>query len=393
MTEGEIREALRRAAPVDAAVRERSRSVISAAFASGARAHRRSSWLPVAIATALLALTGVGVATARSPDAGVSRWVRDLLGVGQTAAKPALMRIPGHGRVLAAAGTSMWIVAADGAKRRLGIYSGASWSPRGRFLIAWRGGSLSAIDPRGDVRWSLPRRAAITSARWSPVDGYRIAYVAEDALRIVNGHGRARRDVAPSWRPDAGHVVAYVDGRHRVAVVAVDARRRLWRTAPVGGVVDLDWSPDGRRLSVLTDRRLLLFDRAGRRRSARAVPAELSARAADWAPGGERMAVVGDHRASGRSGVLLIDSERAPLPTPALSGPGRLGSPVWSPDGRRLLVSWPHADQWLFLTAGRGRSAAVADMTSQFPAGRRRRAFPDAVEWCCRVARPSVARP
>jgi hypothetical protein len=56
---------------------------------------------------------------------------------------------------------------------------------------------------------------------------------------------------------------------------------------------------------------------------------------------------------------------------------------AWSPSGRRLLVPWPEADQWLFLSTDGGRIAAVANIRRQFAAGPRRSAFPDAVEWCC----------
>ena len=59
------------------------------------------------------------------------------------------------------------------------------------------------------------------------------------------------------------------------------------------------------------------------------------------------------------------------------TGPGRFGAVAWSPTGRRVLVPWPPADQWLFLSGDDGRAAAVANITRQFgPAA--------SVEWCCR---------
>ena len=45
---------------------------------------------------------------------------------------------------------------ADGAKRRLGDYAGAAWSPNGLFVVAWQGRELTALTPGGEVRWSLP---------------------------------------------------------------------------------------------------------------------------------------------------------------------------------------------------------------------------------------------
>jgi hypothetical protein len=57
---------------------------------------------------------------------------------------------------------------------------------------------------------------------------------------------------------------------------------------------------------------------------------------------------------------------------------------AFSPDGRRLLVPWPEADQWLFVSPARaGHVGAVANIRRQFAPGRRSGPFPDAVEWCC----------
>ena len=90
-------------------------------------------------------------------------------------------------------------------------------------MIAWQGRELTALEPGGQVRWSLSAPAPVTVARWGPVDGFRIAYVAGAALRIVNGDGTGDRrqariapGVAPAWRPDDAHVLAFVDGRARV---------------------------------------------------------------------------------------------------------------------------------------------------------------------------------
>ena len=65
------------------------------------------------------------------------------------------------------------------------------------------------------------------------------------------------------------------------------------------------------------------------------------------------------------------------------TGSGRFGTVAWSPSGRRLLVPWPAADQWLFLDVDGGRATAVANIARQFARGPARQAFPDAVEWCC----------
>src|SRR5215207_5821848 len=161
--------------------------------------------------------------------------------------------------------------------------SSAACSPHGRFVLAWRGRELAALERDGDRRWSLAAPAPIAVARWAPVDGYRVAYVAGAELRIANGdgtgdysYGPARAGVAPAWRPDASHVLAYVDRRGAVNVAAVDRQRTLWRSGPVAGVVALAWTGDGDRLVVVTRRRLLLLGPAGQRLAGRAAPAGMT---------------------------------------------------------------------------------------------------------------------
>ena len=58
-------------------------------------------------------------------------------------------------------------------------------------------------------------------------------------------------------------------------------------------------------------------------------------------------------------------------------------SPAWSPDGRRLLVPWPGADQWLYLRPSGEGLTAVARIAAQFAPGTGGPAFADAVSWCC----------
>jgi hypothetical protein len=88
-------------------------------------------------------------------------------------------------------------------------------------------------------------------------------------------------------------------------------------------------------------------------------------------------------RRAGRSEIVLADRAARFSARPLFTGPGRFGRVAWSPGGRRLLVPWPDADQWLFLSADGGRVAAVANIARQFAGGPRGGAFPATVEWCC----------
>jgi WD40 repeat protein len=382
--ERRLREELRQA-PIDDGARARALGVVRAAFLEVEPARRRRSWAPVAaVATCVLALVAIGV-TVTEPGDAVARWVREVLGAGRDDARPALVRVPGGGRLLVTGKSGAWVVSADGSRRRLGDYAGASWSPHGRFVVAWRGGELLALEPNGRVRWSLARRGRIAVARWSRGLGYRIAYVAGGSLRVVGGDGvgdrryAAAAAIAPAWRPDGRHVLAYVDRRDHVRVVAVDSGRELWRSRQMGRASELAWSPDGRRLLVATANGWRILGADGlvlTSSSQRGFPTGDVA----WSPDGRRFALV---RQAGDSGdVMLVNpGGRSRV---LFSGPGRFGPVAFSPDGRRLLVPWPEADQWLFVSPARGgHVGAVANIGRQFARSGRRGPFPDAVEWCC----------
>jgi WD40 repeat protein len=378
-----LREELK-GAPIDDGARARALGVVRAAFLEVEPARRPRRWAPaLAVAGCVLALAVFGVAATEPGDA-VARWVKDVLGVGRDA-KPALVRVPGGGRLLVSAPGSAWVVAADGSRRRLGGYAGASWSPHGRFVVAWRGGELRALEPDGSVRWSLSRPGRIATARWSRGLGYRIAYVSAGTLRVVAGDGTGDHRqgpaaaVAPAWRPDGAHVLAYVDRRDHVRVVDVDSGRQLWRSAQVRGPIELAWSPDGRRLLVATASGWRVFGADGLLLGRRS---EFGVSDVAWAPGGRRIAVV--LSSSDGSDVVLTDPAGRRRPRELFSGPGRFGQLAFSPDGRRLLVPWPDADQWLFVSPTRGgHVGAVANIGRQFARGARSGPFPDAVEWCC----------
>jgi hypothetical protein len=396
MNERKLRDGLRDAARVDDDARERAWRVVQAAYAEYEPRRRRSvrprrRLVALAVAAALLPVGAAGAAAASAPNSAVGEWVRGVLGVGERDAAPALVHVPGGGRLLVQGGDGAWVVFADGAKRRLGGYAGAAWSPRGRFVIAWQGSELTALDPGGRVRWSLARAGRVDLARWSPVDGFRIAYLVDDELRIVNGDGTgdrrystARHAVAPAWRPDDAHVLAYVDARDRVNVAAVDTRRRLWRSAPLRGPVALTWSPDGSRLLVTTRGRVLLFGRSGQRLASRAMPAGSAVQNAQWAPRGSDVAIIRRSEEADRSEVLLLQGTRALGGRVLFTGPGRFGALAWAPEGDRLLIGWPAADQWLFLRPrGDGRLTAVANIARQFTPGATSPPFPGTVQWCC----------
>jgi hypothetical protein len=185
------------------------------------------------------------------------------------------------------------------------------------------------------VRWTLARRAPRFPAWTGTRTDTRIAYLSGGRLRIVAGDGTGDHavgpaaPVAPAWRPGPGRVLAYSNGRRLVLYDAASGSV-LRRVAPAPR--EIAWSPDGR---------LLRGDTAGIRVS-----------------GGQSQAVLDDR-------VVF-------------RGTGVFAQVVRSPDGRWVLVTWPTADQWVFVrTSGRRRIVGESRISAQF-AG-----FPRVAGWCC----------
>ena len=313
------------------------------------RVRRRGRVLALALAVALLA---AAVAVAAEPP----RWVRHALGDGVASAPRVQASLGGlpPGRMLVSSSQGTWIVRGDGTRLRLGPWTGATWSPRGLFVAAWRGRELSAVAPDGRVAWTIiAALGPVHDAAWSP-DGYRIAYRRDDALAIVAGDGTGARvlaqpvrAVAPAWRPGAPHTLAWVGASGRVEARDVDTGALVWRSpASVGAVRALAWSADGHRLLARGPRRVVVFDVTGRRSWRIRLPAGAEVGAAAWAPRGDRIALA--LRGATATSVYVTRSALVPH-RPVFTTTGTLRSLVWSPNGRRLLVRWADADQWLLL--------------------------------------------
>ena len=155
----------------------------------------------------------------------------------------------------------LWLVHRDGSKRLLGRYRDATFSPHGLFIAATRANQLVALDPKGNVRWTLARPAP----------------------RFPPGPARAPTRGSRTSRPGS------------CAMVAGD------------GTGDRVIARDGRLPRLATIR-----------------------------------------RRAGQSAVLAGGRV-------VFRGTGSFDQAVRSPDGRWLLVTWPTADQWVFVRPGTPR--------------------------------------
>ena len=146
------------------------------------RRNRRAVRLAVAAATAVVA-----AALALTPaGAKMGDWIDDVVSPAPQVSRSSLTSLPAKGRLLVVADGGAWLVRDDGARRQLGAFSDATWSPGGLFVAAARGRELVALDPQGHERWTLPATGRVSVPRWSP-DGFRIAYRSGRDLRVATG--------------------------------------------------------------------------------------------------------------------------------------------------------------------------------------------------------------
>ena len=204
VSERELQAALRRVEPPDAdAAAARAWASVEAALAAPAPQRTRAwGWRRVVPALAV-ALLAVAVALT-PPGEALADWLRRAVEPAPRAPprRPVPpVAFPGGGALLVRSGEALWIVDDRGRRTRLGRWTDAAWSPRGRFVAAVRGRELAALDRRGAVRWRLERPFPLSQPAWSSGDGQRIAYRSLDGLRVVAGDGTGDRLLAGPLGP------------------------------------------------------------------------------------------------------------------------------------------------------------------------------------------------
>lgn len=353
--------------PIPPGAEEQAHRVAMAAFASHRPSPRRRTYWRPAIAVAVVA-AAAGV-LASPPGRSVIHAIREAVGVKK--AQHELFSLPTSGRLLVNASHGAWVVDQNGSKRLLGPYRQASWSPFGRFVIAVKDSyELIALEPNGKVRWTFPA-PAVRSPRWGGTRGNtRIAYETSPvwSLAVIAGDDTGNRLIAPgehgpvAWRPGVVSQLAYVSASE-VRLQDTDSGRVLWRAnrGPNEQVRQIAWSADGTRLLVLSAHGLLLLDAHGR------PVAHASGSYLDATFVGKTHAV-----AVVRAGGDVSLGKRV------LFHAAGLRQIVSSPDGRWLLLTWPAANQWVFVRVSAPHTIrAYSGITRQFEAG----SFPVVSGW------------
>jgi hypothetical protein len=408
VSEERIRSLLQEAPlPDEEAARERSWRVVRAAFEGRIPAPRQSPrarrlGLALAGAAGLLAIA-LSPAGARVGDV-----IRDVTGIGEHHAASALTSLPAQGRLLVDSPAGPWVVQDDGTKRLLGDYSDSTWSPGGLYVGVAKDRELAAVDPEGNVRWTLDRSTAVHNPRWSE-SGFRVAYRTGSSLRTVAGDGTGDHlvagDISPvpvAWKPlsraesanasqgiSVPELAAYARRNGTIAVVNVDSGAVQWVARPPSPAVDISWSTDGRLLLAVGRNGLATYAPA---RStdpiAEGYGSATSIASALFIPGTHRLAeavqlqtgpgqVVSEIRYGRADAKLFLSDELASRQDP-------FTGLIASPDGRWLLATQPDPDRWLFIRVSDGRVKSVSDIASQFAPGATGPVASPRVEgWCC----------
>ena len=359
--------------PGEADAAARSWPVVEAALAERVPAPRRSRvTLRVALVLGLLC---VALATALSP---AGAWIGDRFRDEPATTKPAFAGLPPGGSVLAISTSGAYAIRPDGSSRQLGAFSEAGWSPHGLHVVGVRGRRLMAVDAAGTLKWTLTSRRRVSHPAWSTGLGYAVAYLEGRSLKVVAGNGDPatnrvlRRDAAavtPAWRPHSDRVLTYVTREGALVTLDVVTGDVLARSpASAEPTRSMAWSARGRHLVAVRSRSVAVLSRAGH--VVRTVSLPGVAREVAVHPSGRRLAAVMGNRVVE---VGLLDSFRRQLFQGSVQGV------AWSQDGRRLLVGWQGADQWLILGPGR-RVRALHGVSGELGADG---GFPRVAAWCC----------
>ena len=185
-------------------------------------------------------------------------------------------------------------------------------------------------------------------------------------LAVVAGDGTGARvfaqpvrAVAPAWRPGAPHTLAWVDASGRVEVRDVDSGALVWRSRGERRRGDAHWR--GRPTAIACWRAAPSASSSSTSTGKRAWRVRLPAGARSARRRGRRAATGSRSRCARATATSVYVTPSARVPRrPVFTTTGTLRSLAWSPNGRRLLVRWAEADQWLLLSPGTAHAPITA---------------------------------
>ncbi|HET8822898.1 MAG TPA: hypothetical protein VFM57_15240, partial [Thermoleophilaceae bacterium] len=255
--------------PGEAEAAARSWAVVEAALearlAANATARRRRMLPRLALVTAVAGCALLAVLT----PAGA--WLEERFDDDRAPRSPGFAALPQGGSVLTINRTGAYAVDDEGGSQRLGSFTQAGWSPRGRHVVGVEGRRLVAVTPTGTPKWTLVRPRRVHHPAWSLDQGFAVAYLEGSALRVIAGDGdptthrlvrRGAAPVTPAWRPGSDTVLTYAGADGGVETVDVTTGVRLWRSQLPGAVRALAAAP-GRRVVALTPRAVTVLGPRG----------------------------------------------------------------------------------------------------------------------------------
>ena len=130
--------------PDELEAQRRTWAVAREAYEAREPAPARVRRLRLLVAFAIVA--AIVAAALSPPGRSVGGWIRDRV-AGEENAEPALFGLPAAGRLLVVSEQGPWVVRPNGSKRLLGDYDGASFSPKGLFVVATRSRRVLALEP------------------------------------------------------------------------------------------------------------------------------------------------------------------------------------------------------------------------------------------------------
>jgi hypothetical protein len=405
MTNGELQRQLASViVPGELEARRRSWNVVRSAFEDRERLPRPRvgrDWPALALAGAVVVIA----AAVTPPGRSVLGELRDAIGREKHVKiqeQPSLFSLPTRGRLLVESARGPWIVRPDGAKRLLGTYDEASWSPFGNFVVVSKADEVLALESNGHIRWSIARRD-VRHPRWGgTLKDTRVAYLSGRSLHVVGGDSKGDRvlaprvaRVAPAWKPGGEHVLAFVlpAGAKTCAtstpspcVRVVDADsgdlKAGWREP---GPEQLEFSADGSLVAARNPHLLTVHTESGLQQAEEPAASRAEFLDIAFAPTHSTLAYVTYDAATGRSAVWTAEAGGTGRRRQLFEGAGRMTGVEWSPDERWLLAAWESADQWVFVRVGDGASKIVArsSITAQLNGGATDAPFPAVAGWCC----------